>query len=184
MYFNPARYNMMPLGIVLRRTSGMTRWQKWSWNAVAVIPGAPEADWRKLRQDQNWTEYHATTLPLELHGAETEAYLNALSDGQPSVFVVLRPTEEAQQERPSVLLVTASPYEAQDYADSGEETVEKVSMPTGLIAWIRDFVDRHHEEEAFVKRKRDRKRIDAVEDGVGDARIRQDTDVYRAPRRQ
>ena len=80
-----------------------------------------------------------------------------------------------------ILLVTASPYEAQDYADTGEELVEKVPMPDGLVAWIRDFVEAHHEDEVFIKRKRDKKRIDQKEDGIGDARIRQTSDVYRAP---
>ena len=41
-----------------------------------------------------------------------------------------------------VVLATASPYEAQDYTDSGEEIVEKVMMPPGLVAWVRDFVRR------------------------------------------
>jgi len=181
MYFNPARYGVMPLGIVLRRTPGVTRWREWSWKAVAVIPGAPEADWRELRSEGERVDYHAATVPVELHGAETEAYMNALSDEPPSVFVVLRHDGDG---RPSIPLATVSPYEAQDYADSGEETVEKVAMPAGLVAWVRDFVERHHEREEFVKRKRDRKRIDLVEDGIGDARIRQDADVYRAPRRR
>jgi hypothetical protein len=57
-------------------------------------------------------------------------------------------------------------------------------MPPGLVAWVRDFVEQHHVEEEFVKRKRDRKRVDLVEDGVGDVRIQQDTDVYRAPKRR
>ena len=96
----------------------------------------------------------------------------------------MREEAGSDDDRPAVLLVTASPYEAQDYADSGEEIVEKVPMPPGLVAWVRDFVERHHVEEEFVKRKRDRKRIDLVEDGVGDARIHQDADVYRAPKRR
>ena len=33
-------------------------------------------------------------------------------------------------------------------------------MPVGLIAWVRDFIRDHHVEEAFVKRKRDKKRVD------------------------
>ena len=49
---------------------------------------------------------------------------------------------------------------------------------------VRDFVEQHHVEEEFVKRKRDRKRVDLVEDGIGDVRIQQDTDVYRAPKRR
>ncbi len=182
LYFNPAKYGTIPLGIVLRRVPGVTRWQKFAWKAVAVLPGAPEADWKELRRDGDWVEYHAATVALDLHGAETEAYLNGISDAQPSVFVVMR--QEDAGDRPRVVLATASPYEAQDYADSGEEIVEKVPMPEGLIAWVRDFIEAHHVEEAFVKRKRDKKRIDAVEDGIGDARIRQTADVYRAPKRR
>ena len=81
------------------------------------------------------------------------------------------------------VLVTASPFEGQDYADTGEEIVEKIPMTEGLIAWVRDFALEHHRHEQFIKRKRDKARIDLVEDGKGDARIRQASDVYRAPRR-
>ncbi len=182
LYFNPAKYGTIPLGIVLRRVPGVTRWQKFAWKAVAVLPGAPDADWKELRREGDWVEYHAATVALELHGAETEAYLSGISDAQPSVFVVMR--QEGAGDRPAIVLATASPYEAQDYADSGEEIIEKVPMPEGLIAWVRDFVETHHVEEEFVKRKRDRKRIDLTEDGIGDARIRQTADVYRAPKRR
>jgi len=65
--------------------------------------------------------------------------------------------------------------------DTGEELVEKVPMTEGLIAWIRDFVELHHEDETFIKRRRDKQRVDAKQDGIGDARIRQTADVYRAP---
>ena len=34
------------------------------------------------------------------------------------------------------------------------------------------------------ERKRDRKRVDLSEDGKGDARIRQTSDVFRAPRKR
>jgi len=54
-------------------------------------------------------------------------------------------------------------------------------MPPGLVAWVRDFVERHHEDEAFVKRRRDRVRTDLAEDGVGDPRVRRMSDVYRSP---
>lgn len=177
---NPDQYQTMPLGVVLRRTPGVTRWAKWSWKAVAVLPGAADADWRLLRRDDDVEEYHVSTPHLELHGADSEAYLAGLSDRVPAVYVVLR--QPVSSERPyEVLLVTASPYEAQDYADSGEDIVEKVAMPEGLVAWVRDFAQKYHQEEKFVKRRRDKHRIDMTEDGVGDARISQMTDVYRAP---
>ena len=78
-------------------------------------------------------------------------------------------------------MVTASPYEAQDYTDSGEELVERVPMPEGVQAWVWEFIERFHVEETFIKRKRDKKRTDLVEDGIGDVRIAQTADVYRAP---
>jgi len=169
----------MPLGIVIRRVPGVTRWARHVWKAVAVLPGAGKADWKELRRDEDAVEYHAATLPLELFRTDTEAYLHGLSAKVPAIYVVMRSSEN---EHPlEVTLATASPYEAQDYADTGEELVEKVPMPDGLIAWIRDYVELHHEDEVFVKRRRDKTRVDLKEDGIGDARIRQTSDVYRAP---
>lgn len=169
----------MPLGIVIRRQPGVTRWAQHVWKAVAVLPGAGAGDWKELRRDHDTVEYHAATVPLELFRTDTEAYLHGLSARVPAIYVVMR---EGDGQRPlDILLATASPYEAQDYADTGEELVEKVAMPEGLIAWIRDYVDAHHEDEVFIKRRRDKTRVDRKEDGIGDARIRQVADVYRAP---
>jgi len=176
---NPNMYRTMPLGVVLRKAPGVTRWVPWNWTAVAVLPGAADVAWREMRREGEAVEYHAGTLTLELHGAETEAYLNGLSSETPSIYVVMR--EQAGDYPLELLLVTASPYEAQDYTDSGEEIVEKVPMPSGLIAWVRDFVEEFHQEEVFVKRRRDKKRLDLVEDGIGDPRISQVSDVYRSP---
>jgi hypothetical protein len=36
-------------------------------------------------------------------------------------------------------------------------------------------------EEEFVKRRRNKARMDRKDSGIGDARISQATDVYRAP---
>jgi uncharacterized protein DUF3305 len=177
---NPDKFATMPVGIVLRRSPGVTRWAQWSWKAVSVLPGCGDARWRVLREENGATEFHAATLPLELHGSDTEAYLHGLAAQVPCIYVVLRASEDDTHPL-EVTLVTASPYEAQDYADSGEEIVEKVAMPPGLIAWVRDFAEYHHQHEAFKKRRRDKKDIGAVEDGVGDVRIVQVTDVYRAP---
>lgn len=172
----------LPVGVVLRRSPGVTRWEKWSWKAVDVMPGAALADWKPLRVEGETTEFHAATLDLTLHRADAEAYRVALTMEPPAVFVVLRKGEGPDADRDlAVHAVTASAYEAQDYLDSGEEIVEPVPMPEGLVAWIRDFTDAHFKDEPFIKRKRDKKRIDLSEDGIGDIRIRQAADVYRAP---
>ncbi|MCV6585353.1 MAG: DUF3305 domain-containing protein [Marinibacterium sp.] len=174
----------MPLGIVMRRTPGVTRWVAQHWTASAVLPGAGPADWRELRRDGAAVEYHAATVTLDLHGADTEAYLHGLQAQTPCIYVVLRDTGRAGDCPLDVVLATASPFEAQDYTDSGEEIVEKVPMPPALHAWVADFVDAFHVEETFVKRRRDRARTDLTEDGIGDARISQVADVYASPARQ
>ena len=179
MVHNPKMYRTMPIGIVLRKARGVTKWVPWVWTATGVLPGAGPANWRELRRDGDTIEYHADTVTLELHGAETEAYLSGLTDRIPSLYIIMR---EIDAECPlEVVLVTASPFEAQDYADSGEEIIEKVPMPEGLVAMVRDFVDAFHHEEVFVKRRRDKKRIDLVQDGIGDPRIGTDADIYASP---
>lgn len=160
----------------------MTKWAKWAWKVVAVIPGAGPANWRELRREGDVTDYHAATLTLDLWSSDTEAYLVALASDPPGVIVVLREATAIDAAMPwKPVVVTASPYEGQDYLDSGDGLVERVAMPAGMVGWVADFVERHHVEEPFVKRRRDRTRIDLVDDGKGDARIRQMSDVYRAP---
>ena len=172
----------IPLGIVLRKSPGVTRWARWVWKAVAVLPGAGPANWRELRRESEVVEYHAATVPLELWRTDTEAYLTELSTKVPSIYVVMRESTEPDAEHGlEIVLATASPYDGQDYADNGEDIVELVPMPEALMALIHEWVEKHHEEEVFVKRRRDNRRVDLVEAGVGDARISQLTDVYRAP---
>jgi len=172
----------MSVGVVLRKTPGVTKWAKWNWKAVAVLPGAGPANWHELRREGEAVEYHAATLELELYRADTEAYLAGLTCDVPMLFVIMRDAgHDAEPGDIDFTLITASPYEAQDYADSGEELIERIPMPVSVIAWVGDFVAKHHHQEAFIKRKRGAKFTTRPEDGVGDPRIKQATDVYRAP---
>lgn len=173
----------MPVGIIVRKTPGVTRWAKWSWKVVALVPGATEATWREMRRDGDAVEYHAATMTLELFSSDTQSYRVALSSKTPSAYVVLRDNTDPEDDAPwKVELITANAFEGQGYAESGDGLVELVPMPLPMIGWVRDFVNEHHSEEEFIKRKRDKKRVDLVEDGKGDPRIRQTSDVYRAPR--
>lgn len=174
----------LSLGVVVRRSPGATRWATHAWTVSAVLPGAGPADWNVLRTEGDVVEFHAATRTLTLYASDAEAYAHELQARTPSVYVVLRPNEASDDLPWSVDLVTASPYEAQDYCDSAEELVEKVPMPEGLCAWVAEFVQENYEEEEFIKRRRDKSRVDRSQDGIGDARIRQVADVYRAPRRK
>lgn len=173
----------LPLGVVLRRRPGVTRWARWTWQPVAVHPGEGPPAWTLLREANGAADFHAGCVPLELHRADVEAYRISLAMNPPSVFVVLR-EDAAAPHGLAVHAVTASAYEAQDYMDSGEELVEPVAMPDGLVASVQEFVNAHYVETPFVKRQRDRTRTDLVEDGIGDRRIRQAADVYRVPAQQ
>lgn len=174
-----------PVGVVLRRTRGATRWAAWNWSVATLLPGAasPGAHWRVLSEDPDTglMELHAATPTLELHRAEVEGYRVSLTMTPPSVFVVLRPCADPNTgEPPLVHLITASAYEAQDYGDGDEEIVEAAPAPELLREWIDGFVDAHWRDQEFKKRKRDRYE-QAKQDGKGDPRVRQTADVYRAP---
>ena len=158
----------LPLGVVLERRESDHPWQDYAWRPVGVVPGAPACDprgaWTLLRDGEGWAQYHGGTLPLSLFRKETEAYKVNLSQHPPRIFVVLRDEEEADADHEVVpFLVTASPYEAQDYLDSGEEIVEAVPMPPDVVAFVQTYVERHHVDEPFHKRKR--KRYDQDEGG-------------------
>jgi len=144
------------LGVVVERRKSTSRWQDWVWRPVSVIPGAPPVgpEGRELVHGEDWTQYLAATLPLELHRSETDAYLVNLTGRQPVIYVVLRKSGGDASDAYRPFLVTASPWEAGGYLDSGEDIVEGVPMPGALMAWVQSFVDRHHVEQPFVKRKR------------------------------
>jgi hypothetical protein len=148
----------MPLGVVVERRRSTSPWQDWVWRPVAVIPGAPPVgpEGRELLRGEEALRYHAATLPLQLHRTDTAAYLTNLTGRLPVVYVVLRKATDGGAHAYRPFLVTVSPFEAGDYLESGEDIVEGVPMSEGLIAWVQAFVDRHHVEQPFVKRKRKR----------------------------
>ncbi len=161
----------LPVGIVLERRKSDHPWLDYSWRAVAVIPGAPALDprgtWKELERGEDYVRFHAGTLPVELFRKETEAYRVNLTQEPPRVFIVMRKASEPEEAEEELypILATASPYEAQDYLDSGEEIVEGVAMPTPLVAFVSQFVGEHHVDEPFYKRKR--KRHDPTKVGFG-----------------
>jgi hypothetical protein len=159
------------VGIVVEKRDSTHPWIDHTWRAVAVIPGAPALDprgaWKVLDSGEGYVRYHAGSLQVSLFRKETEAYRVNLTQEPPRVFVVMRKVSEEGEAAQEVypILATASPYEAQDYLDSGEEIVEGVAMPDAVIAFVSQFVGEHHVDEPFYKRKR--KRHDPNQVGFG-----------------
>lgn len=153
------RIETMAVGIVVERRDSSHPWQDHEWRPVAVIQNAeamdPSGPWRKLSDGDGWVLFHAGTLEVELYRTDTEAYRETLLGEPPSLFVVLREDEDGEHEfKP--FAATASLYEAQDFIDAGEDIVERVPMPDAMVAWVQEFVDTHHKDEPFRKRKRGR----------------------------
>ncbi|MCD1646765.1 DUF3305 domain-containing protein [Marinobacter adhaerens] len=170
------------VGAVVRRSPGVTRWVKEIWKPVAVIPGAPDAFWKELIREENVVDYHAGTVTMELFRADVEGYLVSLNMAIPSIWIIMDRDVTSQSPSGWVLsTITASAHEALDALDSGESIVEAVPIPESMAAWIKEFIDMHYIEEPFKKRRRDEVRVDGAEDAKGDPRIRQESDVYRAP---
>jgi len=142
------------IGVILTCRQPSNPWAETIWRASGVmldIPAGPQ--WRELTRGEGYAQYLSTRPTLELFRKETQAYIDNIESREPALYVVLR-EDETDEEPVSVHLVTASPYEAQDYLDASEETVERVAMPDALLALIISFVDEHHVAETFRKRKR------------------------------
>lgn len=148
----------IPLGIIVEKRKSTHIWADWNWTPVGVIVKAdPHADWEELRRDDNHICYLAATLFLELHRKDTEALQINLMLPEPELYVVLQENEDHKSEYPFVPhVVTASSYQMQDYMEAGDDIVEKVAMPEAVAALIQAFVEEHHVDEKFIKRRRDK----------------------------
>ncbi len=147
-------FESMPVGVVIERRKSQSRWAEFSWRAIGVIPGAPEIDdWVTLRAEDDWVHFHIATLPLELFPKETDGYRYNLTCETPRVFVVLREGEEAEDREIEAALVSVCPHEAQDYLDTGEDQVDAVVMPDVIRSWVGAYINQHHVDEPFKKRR-------------------------------
>ena len=104
------------VGVVVRRSRGITRWVKWQWKPIVLIPSASYTYWKELREDGENADFYASTEIMTLYRSDVEAYRVSLSVTPPSVFVILDPDADSPAEY-GVQSVTASAYEAKDALD-------------------------------------------------------------------
>ena len=153
---------VLSVGMVVERRPSAHPWADEVWSPVDVLPGLPPgadpaARWVEIAREGEVVRYLAAILPLTLHRRETEALVENLALDVPVVFAVLEAGEDWPWEPHAV---TVSPFEAQDHEDAGDAVVAKIPMPEALAALVQAFVAEHHVEVPFVKRKRDRVRVE------------------------
>lgn len=143
------------VGVIVEKRKALSPWIDFTWGAVAVVPGMPEAAPMTLieRGDEVETFYLGAAL-LVFVSAETANYRDNLVDGAPKLWVVMRTEDE--EGSPSLLTVTADPSEGEAHTQAGSNLVDAVPMGPEIAAFLAAFVDEHHVEHEFFKRKRDR----------------------------
>ena len=153
------------VSVVIERRPAASQWADWIWRPCEIVDGAAAAEpFVKLAESEDGVaRYFAGSAQIVLHRKETEAYRLNLT-GDRVLYVVLRSDEDGNAPY-RLHVVTASPYLAQDYLDSGEELVEALPMPPAIAELVEAFCAFHHQEEPFVKRKRDRVRTDKLKFG-------------------
>jgi len=145
----------MEVGIVVERRRLNNPWVDHAWAPVAVLPGAPATPpWTILDAGPEATRFYAGALTLEFFGSDTSTYRDNLRSGRPSLWVSLRQADS----EPGIALqsVTADPAEGEALTEPGTDIVEQVPMPDEIAARLAAFVEAHHVERVFFKRKRDR----------------------------
>lgn len=156
------RTTSLAVGVVLACEETDHPWQDRRWRPLDVLVGVPDLETGAvLESGDGFTHYFAGTFEIEMHRKETSAYVVNLQNTPPAVYVVVTEAEDDGGVLPyEVSYVTVSPFEAQDFLDTGEDIVEAIPMVAPLVAWVQRFVDEHHEEEEFIKRQRDRVRLE------------------------
>lgn len=143
------------VGVVVERRALDNPWVDHAWVPVAVLVGAPAATpWTVLEQTVKFVRYYAGAFAIEFFGTDTTMYRENLRSQQPSLWIALRHTDVA----PGVVvrLVTADSSEAEALTATATDIIEAVPMPVEIQQRLAAFIDAHHVERPFVKRKRDR----------------------------
>jgi hypothetical protein len=143
----------IPVGVVVERSKAASQWIDFTWQAVAVLPGAPDtAAWSVLREEQDRTTFYAGHADLMLHASDSPNYRDNLATGDPALWIVLRRSEAAHPF--NVLCVTADGSEAENFTSAGDDIVEQVAMPDFIRDAVEAFVAAHHVERVNFKRQR------------------------------
>lgn len=149
------------VGIVVERRKTDSPWVDFIWRGVAVLPDEPKMEpWTLLREQEEATLFYAGSAAVDLYPSETARYRENLTSGNPSIWVILSPSDGPWLY--AVAATTADPAEGESFTEAGANLVEAVPMPEAIRELIENFVAEHHVEREFVKRKQRRVDTEAL----------------------
>lgn len=193
------RHVLYGVKIIIERQPIDNVWQSHRWVIHDLVPlnlragdGLPPSNdihFERLRQVESGNESLSLFIAeasLDLHGAEAEAYADNLASAEPSIYAVFRKNEdddENSDEEVDIHLaeISLSPYNIQDYEDCGEDQVEKLPLQGPIGNFVKDFVDFHFKPEPFIKRKRDKARVERDQLGQADPRLKTQGNAFKIP---
>jgi hypothetical protein len=124
-----------------------------------VVVGLPEAAPMTLIEKSEEAErYYLGAANVSLHTMETANYRDNLASGMPKFWVVMR--QDPVDQSLSLVAVTADPAEGEAHSQSEANLVDTAPMSAELASALAVFVEEHHVEREFYKRKRDRADLD------------------------
>ena len=193
------RHVLYAVRLIIERQSIDNKWQSHRWVIHDLVPlelstgdGLPPSNdvhFQRLRQplgDEAGDALFTAEASLDLHRAEAEAYAENLASSEPAIYAVLRHNEDENYSSDDdidihLAEISLSPYNIQDYEDCGEDQVEKLPLQGPIAEFVKQFVEIHFKPEPFIKRKRDKARVDRDQLGGADPRLRRDGDMFQVP---
>jgi hypothetical protein len=163
------------IGVVVDRLVLDNPWVDHTWLPSAILPGAPAvAAWTVLSDQARLRQFYAGPHQLSFFSVDTANDRDNLSSGAPKIWVSLRPRDG---EPPvEVIGVTADPAEGEAFTEAGEDIVEAVAMPAEIALRLAEFIQEHHVERDFYKRRRDQANPEALATRPGGAGRSRDGD--------
>ena len=194
-----SRHVLYAVRLIIERQSIDNQWQSHRWvihdlvplevSAGGGLPPSNDVHFQRLRQpsdDDSGDLLFTAEASLDLHRAEAEAYAENLASSEPAIYAVLRHNEDEDDSGDEdidihLAEISLSPYNIQDYEDCGEDQVEKLPLQGPIAEFVKQFVEIHFKPEPFIKRKRDKARVDRDQLGGADPRLRRDGDMFQVP---
>lgn len=141
------------ISVVMERRMAASQWADHLWLPVAVLPGAPDIGrGTPLGATGTGERFFGGSFQLDLHRTDTPTYRDNLASENPRIWIAARAGSGAVM--PEIVAVTADPAEGEALTEAGDDIVEHVPMAPEIAGLLAEFIQAHHVDRVFIKRKR------------------------------